>query len=328
MNTNTPNRTLGRSGIVVSPMGFGCWAIGGPFWAGDAPLGWGEVDDEESIRALHAAFDRGITFYDTASVYGAGHSERVLGRAFADRRDKVVLCTKFGPQFDESSRQVTGGDKSPEGIRRSCEESLRRLGTDHLDLLLFHFNDHPVDDAADVRETLEALTKEGKIRTYGWSTDFPDRAEFFAEGEGCAAIELELNVLDDNPKVVEICERENLAAINRQTFAGLRGEGGGRAGHPHRRRTDRRPGRAGLVVGPQPEYGSDPGHPDGEASRGKRRRDAFRPADGEADEGDRTDPRAREVALLHRGPVPPMRRSFSFLLKRKAVKRLSAFLHV
>lgn len=214
------NRILGRSGIPVSPMGFGCWAIGGPFWDGDHnPLGWGEVDDEESIRALHAALDQGVTFYDTASVYGAGHSERVLGRAFAGRREKVEICSKFGPLFDESSRQVTGGDKSPAGIRRSCEESLRRLGTDHLDLLLFHFNDHPVADALDIRETLETLAKEGKIRSYGWSTDFPDRAEFFARGGRCAAIELELNVLDDNAKMVAVCEQENLAAINRGPLA-------------------------------------------------------------------------------------------------------------
>jgi aryl-alcohol dehydrogenase-like predicted oxidoreductase len=213
------NRRLGRSGIAISPMGFGCWAIGGPFWADRSPLGWGEVDDEVSIRALHVAFDRGVTFYDTASVYGAGHSERVLGRAFTGRREKVVICTKFGPLFDEATRQVTGGDISPAAIRRSCEDSLRRLGTDYLDLLLFHFNDHPVGEAGEVRETLEALTREGKIRSYGWSTDFPDRAEFLAQGGHCAAIELELNVLDDNAAVIEVCERNNLAAVNRGPLA-------------------------------------------------------------------------------------------------------------
>ena len=72
-------RTLGRSGIEVSALGMGCWAIGGPFWSGTDTHGWGEVDDDESIRAIHAALDRGINFFDTANVYGAGHSERVLG---------------------------------------------------------------------------------------------------------------------------------------------------------------------------------------------------------------------------------------------------------
>jgi aryl-alcohol dehydrogenase-like predicted oxidoreductase len=217
--TTTPARTLGRSGISVSPMGFGCWAIGGPFWAGEVPCGWGEVDDNESINALHAAFDLGITFYDTASVYGAGHSEVVLGKAFAGRRDKVVIATKFGPLFDESTRQVTGGDASPASIRRQCEDSLRRLGTDTIDLYQFHFNDHPVAEAGPVRDTLEALVREGKIRAYGWSTDFPDRAGFFAQGEKCATIQFELNVLDDNPAVIDICEKNDLAAINRGPLA-------------------------------------------------------------------------------------------------------------
>ena len=85
-------RTLGRSGIEVSPMGMGCWAIGGPFWAGETPLGWGEVDDEESVRAIHTALDLGITLFDTANVYGAGHSERVLGRALAGVRPRAVIA--------------------------------------------------------------------------------------------------------------------------------------------------------------------------------------------------------------------------------------------
>src|SRR5665647_265114 len=88
-------RKLGRSGIEVSPMGLGCWAIGCPFWAGETPQGWGEVDDEESIRAIHAALDLGVTLFDTANVYGAGHSEQMLARAFAGIRSRVVIATKF-----------------------------------------------------------------------------------------------------------------------------------------------------------------------------------------------------------------------------------------
>lgn len=212
-------RMLGRSGIEVSAMGLGCWAIGGPFWAGETPLGWGEVDDNESIRAIHAALDLGINFFDTANVYGAGHSERVLGRALAGRRDRVVIATKFNAVFDERTRQVTGADPSPQGIRRACEDSLRRLHTDYIDLYQFHDNGYPVEQAGPVRETLEELVKEGKIRAYGWSTDFPDRAEFFAQGPHCSAIQLQLNVLDDNPAVIAICEKYNLAAINRGPLA-------------------------------------------------------------------------------------------------------------
>jgi aryl-alcohol dehydrogenase-like predicted oxidoreductase len=212
-------RYLGRSGIEVSALGMGCWAIGGPFWSGETPLGWGAVDDEESIRAIHAALDRGVSFFDTANVYGAGHSERVLSRALAGRRSQVVIATKFNALFDETTRQVTGADSSPEGIRKACDESLRRLNTDYIDLYQFHDNGFPAEKALPVRETLEALVKAGKIRAYGWSTDFPDRAEIFAQAPKCTAIQLQLNVLDDNTAVISICERYDLAAINRGPLA-------------------------------------------------------------------------------------------------------------
>ncbi len=124
-------RTLGRSEIVVSAVGMGCWAIGGPFWRGDTPVGWGQVDDAESTRAIHRALDLGVTFFDTADVYGAGHSERVLGAALGGRRGEVVIATKFGNVFDEETRAITGADQSPAFIRQACEASLRRLGTDY-----------------------------------------------------------------------------------------------------------------------------------------------------------------------------------------------------
>jgi aryl-alcohol dehydrogenase-like predicted oxidoreductase len=213
------NRKLGRSGIEVSALGMGCWAIGGPFWSGETPLGWGEVDDEESIRAIHAALERGVNLFDTANVYGAGHSERVLGRAIDGWRSKVVIATKFNSVFDETTRQVTGSDATPEGIRRACEESLRRLGTDYIDLYQFHDNGFPAEKAGPVREALEDLVRGGKIRAYGWSTDFPDRAEIFARGPNCTAIQLQLNVLDDNPAMIALCEGYNLAALNRGPLA-------------------------------------------------------------------------------------------------------------
>lgn len=212
-------RKLGRSGIEVSAMGMGCWAIGGPFWSGKTPQGWGEVDDQESIRAIETCLDLGVNFFDTASVYGAGHSERILGQAVKSQRDKVVIATKFGPVFDEETKQVTGGDASPEGIRDSCEASLRRLDTETIDLFQFHFNDYPPGEAEVVRDTLETLVREGKIRAYGWSTDFPDRARFFAQGANCSAIQLQLNVIDRNPEVIAICEEYDLAAINRGPLA-------------------------------------------------------------------------------------------------------------
>jgi aryl-alcohol dehydrogenase-like predicted oxidoreductase len=217
--TKITARKLGRSGIEVSPMGLGCWAIGGPFWAGETPQGWGEVDDEESIRAIHAGLDLGITLFDTANVYGAGHSERVLARAFAGIRSRVVIATKFNAVFDETTRKVTGSNTSPTGIQAACEDSLRRLNTDYIDLYQFHDNDYPPQQALPIRETLEKLVKEGKIRAYGWSTDYPERVEVFAQGPNCTAIQLQLNVLDNNSEVIALCEKYDLAALNRGPLA-------------------------------------------------------------------------------------------------------------
>jgi aryl-alcohol dehydrogenase-like predicted oxidoreductase len=212
-------RKLGRSNIEISALGMGCWAIGGPFWSGETAQGWGEVDDNESIRAVHCAMELGITFFDTANVYGAGHSERVLARALVGERTRVVIATKFNAVFDESTRQVTGADSSPEGIRKACEDSLRRLETDYIDLYQFHDNGFPAEKAGPVRDTLEELVKEGKIRAYGWSTDFPRSAEFFAQGGKCTSIQLQLNVFESNPEVLAICEKYDLAAINRGPLA-------------------------------------------------------------------------------------------------------------
>jgi aryl-alcohol dehydrogenase-like predicted oxidoreductase len=142
-----------------------------------------------------------------------------LGRAFEGRRDQVVIATKFGPTFDEGTRQALSSDATAEGIQRSCEDSLRRLNTETIDLLQFHLGDYPVDEAGEVRDTLEGLVKDGKIRAYGWSTDFADRARFFAEGPNCSATQLQLNVLEDNPDVIAVCEEYDLAAINRGPLA-------------------------------------------------------------------------------------------------------------
>src|SRR5574342_105756 len=103
-------RRLGRSNLEVSAMGLGCWAMGGRWTYNNEPAGWGQVDDAESIRAIHYALDAGINFFDTAANYGCGHSERVLGQALAGRRDKVILATKFGYIIDEEKRIVAGAE--------------------------------------------------------------------------------------------------------------------------------------------------------------------------------------------------------------------------
>jgi len=208
-------RVLGRSGIQVSAMGLGCWAIGGPFWH-DGWVAYGDVDDAESTRAIHRALDLGVTFFDTADAYGCGHSERVLGQALAGRRDQVVIATKFGYVPDEEKRQITGTDASPQYIRQACEASLRRLNTDYIDLYQFHIDDYDLDKAVEVRETLEALVADGKIRWYGWSLDNKqvDRIRLFAEGPHCTSIQHTLNIFIDDPPTLELCEKFNLASIN------------------------------------------------------------------------------------------------------------------
>ncbi|MEU7974334.1 aldo/keto reductase [Micromonospora sp. NPDC049089] len=217
----TMTRTLGRSGIEVSAIGMGCWAIGGPLWGdGGQPFGWGEVDDDESIRTIHRALDLGVTLFDTASNYGAGHSERVLGRALSGRRDDVVIATKFGNVSEERTRRALGTDASPAFAVRSLEDSLRRLGTDHVDLYQLHLNDLPVPAALDLVDTLEALVDQGKIRAYGWSTDDAASAEAFAAaGPHCAAIQHDESVLRDNAAVLAVCDKHDLASLNRGPLA-------------------------------------------------------------------------------------------------------------
>lgn len=214
-------RQLGRSGIEVSALGIGCWAIGGPWIeaATGKPFGWGEVSDRESIDAIHCALDSGITFIDTSDNYGAGHSETVIGQALKGRRSDAVIATKFGYVTNELTKEAFGMEAGPAYIRKACEASLRRLQTDYIDLYQFHLGDYPEHLAPEVMEVLEALAQEGKIRSYGWSTDDPGRAEIFAGGSRCTAIQHELNLFRENPRMLEVCEEHRLASINRGPLA-------------------------------------------------------------------------------------------------------------
>ncbi|MDQ0897678.1 MULTISPECIES: aldo/keto reductase [unclassified Paenibacillus] len=214
-------RKLGRSGIEVSALGIGGWAIGGPWHDAQTgePFGWGDVDDQESIAAIHCAIDNGITFIDTSDNYGAGHSERVIGQALKGRRSEVTLATKFGFVTNEQTKEATGQNASRAYIKQACEASLRRLDTDYIDLYQFHLGDYPVHLAQEVLEVLEELVTEGKIRFFGWSTDLPDRARFFAQSPYCAAIQHDMNLFLDNAEMIRLCEKHHLASINRGPLA-------------------------------------------------------------------------------------------------------------
>jgi aryl-alcohol dehydrogenase-like predicted oxidoreductase len=217
-------RRLGRSNLEVSAMGLGCWAIGGPWdWleadGTQEPVGWGQVDDAESIRAIHYALDAGINFFDTAANYGCGHSERILSQAIAGRRDQVLLATKFGYVVDEEKRIVAETDDVLPRIRKECESSLHNLQTDYIDLYQFHKADYPLEKAGEVRDLLETLVDEGKIRWYGWSTDNPEGARVFAQGSHCTAIQHWSNMIRVNPSMLAVCEEYDQASIIRSPLA-------------------------------------------------------------------------------------------------------------
>jgi aryl-alcohol dehydrogenase-like predicted oxidoreductase len=153
-------RPLGNTGLQVSAVGFGAWQLANP--------GWGGPDEAASIELVHAAFDAGCNFFDTAPGYGGGASEQVLGKALKGRRGQVVLCTKYGHADPRQS------DFSPAGLRPALEASLRRLQADHVDLLLLHNPPRDLldgDQAASLYAELEALRCEGKLRAFGASID-------------------------------------------------------------------------------------------------------------------------------------------------------------
>ena len=213
----TPFRSLGRKGPKVSAIGIGCWQFGGMAPREKERLhGWYGADDDISIRVVHRALDLGVTLFDTADMYGVGRSERLLGRALAGKRQSVVIATKFGKTFDEAANLRTDHhDERPEYIRAACEASLRRLGTDHIDLYQLHDGRMPLEKVDDVLNTLEGLVAAGKIGGYGWSTDETDRAEAFLKGPNCIAVQQKLNVMEGNRAILAIAERHGLASINR-----------------------------------------------------------------------------------------------------------------
>jgi aryl-alcohol dehydrogenase-like predicted oxidoreductase len=203
----------------VSALGFGCWAVGGPFFDTQGkPLGWGEVDDDESIAAIRRAIDLGITFFDTADVYGAGRSERVLGAAIAGRRDELVIASKWGNVFDEETKVRHSSNDTPEYMRMAIRATLNRLRTDYLDVYQLH-TAPSVADAEALADTAEDLIEEGLIRGYAWSTDDPERAAAWASRPGCVAVQHECSVLHDAPEIIALCEEHDLASVNRTPLA-------------------------------------------------------------------------------------------------------------
>ena len=170
-------RTLGRTGLAVSEIGFGAWAIGGNAFGNS----YGSTDDAESQRAIRRAFELGCNFFDTADVYGHGHSEELLGAALHDVRDQVLIATKVGGNFYDGDVHM---DFAPGYVRFAVERSLERLRTDHIDLLQLHNPPMSLISEPGTYEPLEAMKSEGLIRFYGVSVHPPE--------EGLAAVQTTL----------------------------------------------------------------------------------------------------------------------------------------
>lgn len=205
-------------GSDIAPLGMGCWAIGGAFYAGDQSLGFANVNDETSIRTVHAALEAGIRLFDTAAVYGAGHSEELLSIALEKHPDALVI-SKLGTSFDEQSKQVLGDETDSAAVIPAINASLRRLQRDRIDVMLLHLNSLSVELATPIFEQMEKARQAGKIRAYGWSTDFPASVAAMAEMEGFIGVEHAMSVFMDVPTIQSTVEKKDLFAFIRSPLA-------------------------------------------------------------------------------------------------------------
>jgi aryl-alcohol dehydrogenase-like predicted oxidoreductase len=220
-------RNLGNTGLQVSEIGLGTWQIGGAFTFGGQQIGWSGMDDATSREILKTAFDSGINFFDTADVYGRGHSEELIGAFIADlgtaHRQELVLSSKVGNRELESGEWVK--DFSPEWIRESVEGSLKRLQTDVIDVYHLHSPGSNFDYSAEIVNTLESIRRAGKIRFYGVSLIPPGRGQSPTEqgmdvinsGRCCDFFQLVYNILEREVEVTLMseCAERNLGVIVR-----------------------------------------------------------------------------------------------------------------
>ena len=163
-----PTRPLGSSGLHITTVGFGAWAIGGGGWA----FGWGPQDDADSLAAMRRALERGINWIDTAAVYGLGHSEEVVGRLLRElpAHERPLVFTKCGLVWNERNRMAEARRVlRPDSLRKECEASLRRLGVERIDLYQFHWPDETGTPVEDSWQAMVRLVEEGKVRAAGVS---------------------------------------------------------------------------------------------------------------------------------------------------------------
>lgn len=181
-------RKLGRTDIEVSEIGFGAWAIGG-----DA---WGPVEDESSIAAMRRALEVGINLIDTADVYGDGHSEELVGQVIKGRREQVIVSTKGGLMGHHRDPKGTPVYDRPERVREALENSLRRLGTDYVDVYFDHIWWDRHEETEAFMEALAQLKQEGKARAVGVSTDDLAYVQHFNRGGVVDVVQLDYSILN------------------------------------------------------------------------------------------------------------------------------------
>ncbi|WP_421914210.1 aldo/keto reductase [Mesorhizobium sp.] len=220
MSSQQTIRQIGTSGVSASAVGLGTWAIGG--WM------WGGTDEQASIRAIEASIDAGISLIDTAPAYGLGRSEEIVGKAIKGKRDRVVIATKCGLNwysgkgnhfFDQDGKPVhryLGAD----GITHELEQSLRRLGTDHIDLYITHWQD-PTTPIAETMAVLEKLKAAGKIRAIGASNvSTGDLEDYVAAGQ-IDAIQERYSMIDREIEgsLLPISRRHDIATLSYSSLA-------------------------------------------------------------------------------------------------------------
>jgi aryl-alcohol dehydrogenase-like predicted oxidoreductase len=216
-------RNFGATDLKVSEIGLGTWQIGGPCSMGGLPIGLGDIDDKTSKRILTTAFDCGINFFDTADAYGLGHSEELIGEVFRNKRDRIIISSKFGIRKFEEGKFIK--DFSPAWAAQALESSLKRLKTDYIDLYQLHspLADYKYSD--EIVEALEKMKKQGKIRFYGVSTIPPGKELTQSEqcfmilnsGKQCHFFQVVYNILERQvgEQFLPICREKGKGIIAR-----------------------------------------------------------------------------------------------------------------
>jgi aryl-alcohol dehydrogenase-like predicted oxidoreductase len=213
------HRTLGSTGIKISEIGFGAWAIGGATDAQGIPVGWGNATDEESLAALRRARDLGVTFFDTADLYGYGRSESLIGIVLSKVRDQVVIATKVGNVRTTSGQVIK--DFSKRHIFYAIDGSLKRLRTDYVDIYQLH-NPSPADlEGGSIQEAMEMLQALGKIRFWGISVTSPQEGILAIRNGWGYTLQVLYNILNQSAarELFPLAREKNFGIIARVPLA-------------------------------------------------------------------------------------------------------------